>query len=165
MTSDRKGDTKGSEVIEVVSPERQDQMCSNDEAAGCLDRGSTSKQDRAYLDSRYSDEHNVYHELMHHNGNPQFHHDFGEYGDNNLRVSEGVTEYFTRQVAPQSGYSTPPYSSQVNVVESLLRNGYISEESLKRAYFGGNRAAMQELRRALHKAGHGPNPTHDLFNN
>ena len=145
IPEDKKNDGKGSDVVKLTTEQDQDRLCNDREkqSAGCYIRD----KDKSYIDVQHAEPHLIYHELMHRNGSKEFHTEFRNI--EGVRYSEGVTEYFTRQVSPGRSYN--PYEDEVNEVRKLLKKGGISEETLKRAYFSGERRARAQVRRAIYK--------------
>lgn len=87
----------------------------------------------------------VFHEQVHHYSSPAFKSEF--HSVNGVKVNEGVTEHFTRQV--YGGSRKGIYDMETKVADSLAKK--VGDETLRKAYFGGDKESMDAVRNALTK--------------
>lgn len=88
----------------------------------------------------------LYHEDIHHYSSENFRKEFGRY--KGVKVNEGATEYFTRQVtdANRAGH----YDMETKVAEKVAKG--VGDDTLKKAYFQGDAASIQKVKDFLDKS-------------
>jgi uncharacterized Zn-binding protein involved in type VI secretion len=87
----------------------------------------------------------LYHEDVHHYSSAVFKKEFGTY--NGVKINEGVTEYFTRQVTTEdrSGH----YDVEQKVAAKIAKG--VGEDTLKKAYFQGDPDSIKTVKEFLDK--------------
>jgi hypothetical protein len=73
-----------------------------------------------------------------------------------VNFNEGVTEYFAREAGGVKGPPTA-YPDEVRLAEQVAKE--VGEDTLAKAYFQGDKDAMDQVRKALKKLGEEPPPT------
>jgi uncharacterized Zn-binding protein involved in type VI secretion/phage pi2 protein 07 len=85
----------------------------------------------------------ITHEQLHHYSNKSFKDKFRNI--NGMNFNEGTTEYFTRQI---SGVKRPGiYEAQAAAAEAVAKK--VGDDVLRKAYFGGDPAAIEAVVKAL----------------
>ncbi|MGB6597631.1 MAG: PAAR domain-containing protein [Candidatus Acidiferrum sp.] len=87
----------------------------------------------------------LYHEDIHHYSSSAFKKGFGKY--KGVKVNEGVTEYFTRQVPSEN--RAGHYDVETKVAEKIAKG--VGEDTLKKAYFQGDAESVQKVKDFLDK--------------
>jgi hypothetical protein len=85
----------------------------------------------------------VPHEMLHNNQDPKWRPFVADPGGNESKIGEGVTEYLTIKAVTAAG-QTPSHSypDEEGVIQVLV--GTVGEETVIKAYFNGETAALQK---------------------